>query len=510
MDADGKSIVAWNQSAQRISADGSAIGTPIQLDTVNDNSVVEDISADPAGNFVVVWYLYYEVRGRCFQADGTPLGPDFALDDMGRGGESPAVEVAPDGSFVAVWVEQYYESGSGFDYQISARRFSSDCEPLGSTFTVNNLNTGDEATPDIAMDAAGNFMVVWAGLDKSGSGIFARRFDANGTPLGGQFRVNRRQSFSQLSPSVDMDDAGNAVIAFTSSVEKLPSGEFNDDVLIRRYAANGAPLGDLFSPHAPSRDVEYLPRVAVAPAGQFAVMWTVYTETNRDIWLQAYDAAGNANGPNQRVVGDEFDQYLGDLVAGSGETFLAVWPSHVAADNVQLYGWLSTFDNTPESHTFLPTNDAYVTQAKPQNVFGAKKVLQVKDAAKDVNSYVKFNVQSLSGTVQSATLRLYVTNPGPDGGAVYAVSPFYLNSSEFWLETALKWNNAPAIGGAPLDGVGNAAKGQWVELDVTAAVVAALGDNGRVSLAITNNSSNLVTYSSKEGAHPPELVVITN
>ena len=126
MDADGKSIVAWNQSAQRISADGSAIGTPIQLDTVNDNSVVEDISADPAGNFVVVWYLYYEVRGRCFQADGTPLGPDFALDDMGRGGESPAVEVAPDGSFVAVWVEQYYESGSGFDYQISARRLSSD------------------------------------------------------------------------------------------------------------------------------------------------------------------------------------------------------------------------------------------------------------------------------------------------------------------------------------------------------------------------------------------------
>lgn len=166
--------------------------------------------------------------------------------------------------------------------------------------------------------------------------------------------------------------------------------------------------------------------------------------------------------------------------------------------------------STTETHTFLPTNDAYVAQAKPKNVFGGQKVLQVKDAAKDVNSYLKFNVNSLSGTVQSATLRLYVTKPGPDGGKVYAVSPFYPNTTTQWLETGLKWNNAPAIGGAPLAAAGNAVQGQWVELDVTAAVVAGLGDNGRVSLAITNDSSKLVTYSSKESAHPPELVVITN
>lgn len=163
-----------------------------------------------------------------------------------------------------------------------------------------------------------------------------------------------------------------------------------------------------------------------------------------------------------------------------------------------------------ETHTFTPTNDAHVLQAKPKNVFGAKPVLQVKDAAKDVNTFIKFNVNSLSGTVQSATLRLYVKDPGPDGGQVYAVSPFYLNTTTLWLETGLKWNNAPAISGAPLGTVGNAAAGQWVEVDVTAAVVAALGNNGRVSLAITNDSTNLVSYGSKESAQPPELVVITN
>lgn len=164
----------------------------------------------------------------------------------------------------------------------------------------------------------------------------------------------------------------------------------------------------------------------------------------------------------------------------------------------------------PETHTFTPTNDATTNQAMPNAIYGTKLVLQVKDAAKDMNTYLKFNAQGLTGTVQSATLRLFVKDPGPDGGKVYAVSPFYKNTTTFWLETGLKWNNAPPQAGAPLDSVGRAVKGQWVELDVTSAVVAALNDNGRVSLLLTNDSTNLVTYSSKEGAKPPELVVVTS
>lgn len=160
--------------------------------------------------------------------------------------------------------------------------------------------------------------------------------------------------------------------------------------------------------------------------------------------------------------------------------------------------------------TFTPTNDAYVMQAKPNSVFGTKPVLQVKDAAKDVNSYVKFNVTGLTGTVQSATLRLWVTNAGPDGGAVYAVSPYYLGTTTQWLETGLKWNNAPAISGAPLGSLGPVAAQHWVELDVTAGVVAALNSGSRVSFALSNDSADTVAYSSLSGVHPPELVIITD
>jgi len=159
--------------------------------------------------------------------------------------------------------------------------------------------------------------------------------------------------------------------------------------------------------------------------------------------------------------------------------------------------------------TFLPTNDATVNQAKPKLVLGAKPTLQVKDAAKDLNAYVKFNVTGLTGTLRSATLRLYVLDAGPDGGRVYAASPYYRNTTTQWLETGLNWNTAPTIQGAPLATLGPVALGQWVTADVTAAVAAALTSGTRVSLALSNDSANLVSYSSGEGAQPPELVVVT-
>ena len=162
-----------------------------------------------------------------------------------------------------------------------------------------------------------------------------------------------------------------------------------------------------------------------------------------------------------------------------------------------------------ETTTFTPTNDAYVSSAQKAAVFNKPK-LQVKDAAADFNSYLKFNVAGLSGAVRSATLRLWVLDSGPDGGAVYAVSPFYNGTTAQWLETGLKWNNAPAIGGAPLGRLGAVAVGRWVEVDVTAAVTAALASgNTRVSLALANDAANVVAFSSKEGAHAPELVVAT-
>jgi len=161
-----------------------------------------------------------------------------------------------------------------------------------------------------------------------------------------------------------------------------------------------------------------------------------------------------------------------------------------------------------DESTVLPiilaaAHDGYVVSSAPRGNYGAKPTLRVRDAAADTLTYLKFDVAGLSAPPARATLRLYVTDPGPDGGAVYRVADTYRNSATPWVESGLKWNNAPLVSGVPLDSAGAVASRTWLELDVTAAV----SGDGPVSLALRNASSNVVVYGSGESARGPELVV---
>jgi hypothetical protein len=153
--------------------------------------------------------------------------------------------------------------------------------------------------------------------------------------------------------------------------------------------------------------------------------------------------------------------------------------------------------------TFPASDDAYVDSKKATQNFGSSSILQVKAGSKELDSYLKFSVSDVVGTVVSAKLRLFVTKDSPDGGSVYSVSNDYSDSSGSWIEDGLVWNNAPIIGGTPLASAGAVTTGTWVELEVGSAVTG----NGVYSFGLSSGLSNAVRYSSKEGASPPELVI---
>ncbi|MEZ4519836.1 MAG: DNRLRE domain-containing protein [Chloroflexota bacterium] len=162
--------------------------------------------------------------------------------------------------------------------------------------------------------------------------------------------------------------------------------------------------------------------------------------------------------------------------------------------------------------TFVPTNDAYVQQAKPNKVFGSAAKLVVREASKDFHTFIKFDVRELIGIVDTAKLRLYVTDAGPKGGTIYETSPYEdPDIKKQWSEQRITWANAPEISGPPVAVIGKATAKRWIEVDVTAAVIDAIANqDGRVSLVIVGNSTNQVVYSSRESTKSPELVVTTN
>ena len=150
--------------------------------------------------------------------------------------------------------------------------------------------------------------------------------------------------------------------------------------------------------------------------------------------------------------------------------------------------------------TFITEADAHVKEANPNSNYGTLVSLNV-DAGTGVNveGYLRFTVTGLTGPVQSATLRVFVTTDGTsDGPAVYG-------TSNNWSETGITWNNRPAPTSGAVDDKGTLGTNAWAEYNVTSLVTG----NGTYSFVFVTGSTNGVLFSSREGSSPPQLVVDT-
>ena len=148
--------------------------------------------------------------------------------------------------------------------------------------------------------------------------------------------------------------------------------------------------------------------------------------------------------------------------------------------------------------TFITDSDAYANQSSAGTNYGNATTLQADGASDpDIESFIRFTVAGISGTVQSARLRVFdTTNGSANGPAVYS-------TGTSWTETGLTWNNRPARTSGALDNKGSISAGIWVEYNVTAAVAG----NGTFSFVLAADSTDGATFSSRQGNQPPQLVV---
>jgi hypothetical protein len=121
------------------------------------------------------------------------------------------------------------------------------------------------------------------------------------------------------------------------------------------------------------------------------------------------------------------------------------------------------------------------------------------DGSPIVRSYLRFNVQGLSGAITNATLRIFANSASSQGCTASRVS------DGTWSESTLNYNNAPPLGSAPGSSVAFGA-GVWISMDVTAYITG----NGTYNLALTTPGSTAVSLDRRQsGAHAPQLVVET-
>ena len=150
---------------------------------------------------------------------------------------------------------------------------------VGPETLVNSHTVGNQTDPAVALDSAGDDVVVWSsfGQDGSGWGVFAQQYNAFGNPIGSEFQVNTYTKDNQKSPTVAMDAAGDFVIAWQSLLEN----GYGYDIYARCYDASGVAQGDEFQVNTRRYNYQANPSVAMDAAGDFVIAWQSRSEERR-------------------------------------------------------------------------------------------------------------------------------------------------------------------------------------------------------------------------------------
>jgi hypothetical protein len=274
----------WHVVARRYHESGDALD-PAEFG-VNSSTTVDhqnpEVAALSSGGFVATWSRVGAAT-RPFDASGAPMAPETIV---ATSGVAPSVAAGVDNGFVVAWHEPNFIPGPR---SIHARLYDAAATPQSADLRVDSA-AGYPWFTSVASDAAGNFVVAWDSFGQDGhwAGVFARRYDALGNPLGPEFQVNTYTTGNQEEVSVAMNAEGRFVIVWKGAPETSRRGIFG-----RRYDAAGVPEGPEFAVSLHSTLAVSGADVAVNADGSFLVSWDGWVSPSVSrVFARAFYAGG--------------------------------------------------------------------------------------------------------------------------------------------------------------------------------------------------------------------------
>ena len=263
---------------------------------------------------------YFEIWARLFWANGTPRTGEFEVDtadstslensvtDDFQGGVSFDVAMDASGDFVIIWSNQYTDNGDLLEYHVYNANGTQKSDTQAITYNPANFfgapgygwawgATTDSASPVVAMDNAGNFVIVAAArkTPMATMGCSASRSTPSATgPGNGITAVDLDKSVTEnMAPSIAMTGNGSDVVVWAEP----DTGQ----VLGQLFDSAGAETGGVFQINTelnPTINSNYwqpnYPAVAMDAAGAFVVTWTQQnSSSSNDQYAQSYDNAGD-------------------------------------------------------------------------------------------------------------------------------------------------------------------------------------------------------------------------
>jgi hypothetical protein len=294
------------------------------------------IAMAPDGRFAVAFQTYspfpatpdHFVAVQRFHADGTPDGgllvPDGANGD--NDGNPPAIAMADDGRLAVAWI------GKPAALRLLAYTASGTPAPAG----VQELDSASpsDARPSIGMAGDGRFLLTAKVNTDVGTlgGVYGWRFGADGTPSGGRATLwTGAMNYNYPEPAVGMADDGRTFLAFTG----VQTAGYESDVWGRRFDAAGTPLGERFGVGDYTAYSQSGADVEVDDDGDAFIAYEGQNGTQRWGYVRHFSPAGTPDGTEEHIstAPDGATQRIHVDSDGSARTALAYQFSNQGTNN---------------------------------------------------------------------------------------------------------------------------------------------------------------------------------
>ncbi len=287
-------------------------GTATGVTQVDQRGFDRDVTADIGA------FEYQRIAGSSELQVNSTTGNTQETSAESRGSQR-AVAISSSGEYVVVWSSNQTTGADTNGFGALMRRYDANGMPLTAETQVNQFTTGNQRWASVAMDGAGNGIVVWtsSGQDGSGDGIYARRFDQTGAWIGNEFRVNTTTSGNQSNGVVAMNASGQFVVAWQGN----GTGD-SDGAFFRRFNAAGTALDTTEQlANGTNRGLEQSPSLAINDAGQFGIGWYV----GDDLYIRHFAANGTAGFAEKLVDHGFTNAYSSAIGIDSGGRTIIVY-----------------------------------------------------------------------------------------------------------------------------------------------------------------------------------------
>ncbi|MGA7614467.1 MAG: hypothetical protein WBX15_04730 [Thermoanaerobaculia bacterium] len=205
--------------------------------------------------------------------------------------------------------------------------------PIGSETQINAATAGDQMSPGVAVDGAGNFTVVWN--DLLAGTIAAHQFDSTPASLGGDFQVSTASAYNNTQPSISMKPTGEFVVAWDRS-----SGYYAGEPVARVFSANGTPVtGEITIASTYTSFTSSQPRAAMDGSGNFVVSWN---DPYGGIKAGRFDSGGNTLVTPFVVSSYASTSYPSAVATDSTGNFVVVWEEYTSGSSDDV--WAARYD----------------------------------------------------------------------------------------------------------------------------------------------------------------------